>query len=76
MLCSRGMGLNLMSGLTSGNIAGGANTLKPCDKARVTSASPLLFKSVSTCVRVCAREGMHNHPVESPSIVEVDGWLL
>lgn len=63
VLCSRGMGLRLMSGLTSGNIAGGTNTLKPCDKARVTAASPLLFKSAS--IRVCeseserGRENMH-----------------
>lgn len=47
VLCSRGTGLSLMSGFTSGNIAGGTNTLKPCDKAGVTAASPLLFKAVS-----------------------------
>lgn len=41
-LCSRGMGLGLMSSFTSGDIAGGANTPKRCDKAGVTAASPLL----------------------------------
>lgn len=55
VLCSRGMGLSLMSGFTSGNIAGGTNTLKPCDKAGVTAASPLLLKPVTACVCVCAR---------------------
>lgn len=55
MLCSRGMGLSLMNGFTSGNIAWGTNILKPCDKAGVTAASPLLFKLMS--VRVCERKG-------------------
>lgn len=50
-LHSRGMGLSLMSSFTSGNIAGGTNTLKPCDKAGVTAASPLLFKSVCALER-------------------------
>lgn len=40
------MGLSLMSSFTSGNLAGGGtNRLKLCDKAGVTAASPLLFKS-------------------------------
>lgn len=44
-LRSRGMGLSLMSSFTSGNLAGGTNTLMLCDKAGVTAASPLLFRS-------------------------------
>lgn len=46
VLCSRGMGLNLMSGLTSGNVAGGTNMLEPCDKACATAASPLLLSLI------------------------------
>lgn len=76
MLCSRGMGLSLMSGFTSGNIAGGTNILTPCDKAGVTAASPLLFKSVSIRVCVSKRERVVICPVVKPSIVGVDGWLL
>lgn len=52
-LCSRGIGLSLMSSFTSGNVAGGADILKPRDKAAVTAASPLLFKSM--CVHVCQK---------------------
>lgn len=45
------MGLGLMSSFTSGDIAGGASTPKRCDKAGVTAASPLLFKSVCALER-------------------------
>lgn len=73
VLRSRGMGLSLMSGLTSGNIAGGTNMLKPCDKACVTAASPLLFKSMSICVsarvyvHVSQRERLCIHPLGESS---------
>lgn len=50
-LCSRGMGLGLMSSFTSADIAGGVHTTKRCDKAGVTAASPLLFKSVCALER-------------------------
>lgn len=39
------MGLSLMSSFTSGDLAGGTNTLKLCDGAGATAASPWLFKS-------------------------------
>ena len=68
------MGLSLMSGLTSGNIAGGTNTLKSCDKARVTAASPLLFKSVS--VGACVSEGETSvHPSCGEALHSRGGWL-
>lgn len=53
VLCSRGMGLSLMSSFASGSIAGGANTPKHGDKAGVTAASPLLFECVTA--RPCFR---------------------
>lgn len=71
-LCSRGMGLGLMSSFTSGDIAGGANTLKRCDKAGVTAASPLLFKFV--CALERQNEGMAS--CGETSTVGVDARLL
>lgn len=74
VLCSRGMGLSLMSGFTSGNIAGGTNILKPCDKAGVTAASPLLFKvRVRSCV--CERERKSVYPSCGEALHSWAGWL-
>ncbi len=77
VLCSRGMGLSLMSGFTSGNIAGGANILKPCDKAGVTAASPLLFKSVSirVCACLCERKRKSAFPSCGEALHNWGGWL-
>lgn len=61
-----------MSSFTSGNLAGGTNMLKLCDKAGMTAASPLLFKSE------CAleREKGGKRPAVKASTVGADGRLL
>lgn len=65
-----------MRGLISGDIAGRTNRLKPCDKACVTAASPLLFRLVSIQVCVSERERVCIRPVVKPSEVGADGWVL
>lgn len=77
---SRGMGLSLMSSFTSGNIAGGTNTLKPCDKAGVTAASPLLFKSLCALERekegeASRGESFHCRGGRSAALITT-GWSL
>lgn len=59
MLRSRGMGLHLMRGLTSGNIAGGTNRLKLGEKRTLlNAASPLLLKSLSIYMHGSREKGV------------------